>query len=102
MARTLRIDSVTNGVGVHIGVTSSIGALSASPSKNGFMFKSKADLIAAMKTFENSLSDEQLLLLLIAVGYKADGALSLSTLQGMVGKTVALSLQNGAQLVKVA
>lgn len=101
MARTLRIDSVTNGSGVTIGVTASNSTLPGTPSKQGFRFATKADLITAMQAFENGLTDEQLLLLLIAIGYKQDNVLNLSTLNGLVGKTVALSLTSGAQLVKV-
>lgn len=101
MARTLRIDSVTNGSGVNIGVTASNGTLPASPSKLGFSFKSKTDLTDAMKALENSLTDEQLLLILIAVGYKQDNTMTTATLNGLIGKTVALSLTSGAQLVRV-
>lgn len=102
MTRTLRVDSVTNGGGaVNIGITASNSALPSTPSKQGFRFSSKAEMIAAILAFETGLSDEQLLFFMISLAYKQDNTLTLATLQSMIGKTVALSLTSGAQLVKV-
>jgi hypothetical protein len=96
------VDSVAvhNGA-VQIGVTASNGTLPPGPSKNCFTFNSKAELLAAMQTFESGLTDEQLLFLLISVAYKQDNTMTLATMNAMIGKTVALSLTSGAQLVKV-
>lgn len=103
MTRTLRIDSVTPVTGgtMLIGYTSSNSALQAGPAKTGKMFASKAAMIAALQGLETSITDEQLMLMLIATGYKTDNTLTTATLNSLVGHTIGMSLQSGAQLVTV-
>lgn len=98
MAKALRIDSVSIGGGVvNFGTTTTQNGMPASPSKKGIAFANKAAIIAAMQQLENRLSDEDLLLLLIATAYKTDAALNNAAT--LIGKTVKLSLVSGADLI---
>lgn len=102
MAKKLRLDnaSISGGV-ISLGITSALGALPPTASNQNIVFQSRADMVDAVRAFENSLSDEQLVLLLIATGYKVDNALTNATVLALVGKTVQLSLIAGHDLVKV-
>jgi len=103
MARKLRIDSIAiNGGSVSIGITCSDGAMPTSPSKQNLSFRSKAELVDAVKSMESRLSAEDLLLLAVATAYKADNTMTLATLQSLVGKTVAVATTSDNVLVRVS
>lgn len=103
MTRVVRIDSVrVADDAISIDYTAGHDAVPATPSKKGFCFGSKAQLIAAVKALEVKLTDEDLVLFAIAAAYKEDNTLTLATLQSTVGKMVAVRTQSDDVLVRVS
>lgn len=100
MARLLRIDQVRLVDGkLHVAITSGRDAVQATPSKRVLVLGTKADVAARLVDFENSVSDEELVLLALAAWRKTDA--TLSDLTAARGKTVQLSLSSGADLVQL-
>lgn len=104
MGKGVRVDSVTpvTGGGVSIGITIGNGTYSDAPSKQAFIYASKAAIVDAITDMESRFTDEDLLLLMIATAHKADNQLSLAVLNNMIGKKVKLTLKSGADLVTIA
>lgn len=100
MPRLLRIDQVrlVDG-GLHVAITSGRDALQATPSKRVLSFGTKAEVAARVAAFEDSISDEELVLLALATWRKADN--TLADLTALRGKVVRLSLLSGSQLVLI-